>query len=320
MKADSKQITVIAIPLLAFVIMSTSYGVAYAHTMDVAGDYKLEIGWDDEPPIQGIENAIEVVITHATEADKKQAEEMRKMMGMDSQMNMGSMNMAQSSMSGYEEKIIPILGQFDSKKITSSDAINQIAKIIDSEKPSDYTGKEIKSLIADSRSGIMTSDDAIYAMIGMLGTELPTETNHEQTMTHTDRTHNEDQEEGISGLEDTIQVAVTLHGQTSTLNVDKTNVGGIYQAKFMPPSPGFTVVHISGMIHDTKVNLDMHPEEIESLSILSPLKQVEHGIDPSNVQCKKGLELFMRTYEDSAICVSSDLGQKLMELGVADYF
>ena len=64
----------------------------------------------------------------------------------------------------------------------------------------------------------------------------------------------------------------------------------------------------------------MHPEEVELLSILSPLKQISHGIAASDVQCKEGLELFMRTHEDSAICASSDLGQRLMELGVVDYY
>jgi hypothetical protein len=74
------------------------------------------------------------------------------------------------------------------------------------------------------------------------------------------------------------------------------------------------------MIHDSRVDLNMHPEEVELLSILSPLKQVSLGIDPSDVQCREGLELFMRTHEDSAICASDELGQQLMELGVVDYY
>jgi len=125
---------------------------------------------------------------------------------------------------------------------------------------------------------------------------------------------------GIPGLENTLHIIVTLSGNSKTIPLTATDVGGIYLGKFTPISAGYPVVNISGMIHDTKVDLDMHPEEVELLSLLSPLKQISHGIAPSDVQCKEGLELFMRLNEDSAICASSDLGQRLMELGVVDYY
>ena len=222
----------ITIPLLVFVIASMSFGNAYAHKADVVGDYKIEIGWDKEPPIQGIENSIELVVTHATEEDKKNAEEMDAAMDM------------------------------------ASDAD-------------------------------MTHDED-----------------------HADMTHDEDHhdEEGIAGLENTLSVSVTLDGQTSTIDVMATSVDGIYQGKFTPSSSGYPIVHLSGMIHETDVDLDMHPEEVEALSTLPPLKQINSGIDPSDVQCKEGLELFMRTHDDSAICASNELGLRLMELGVVDYF
>jgi hypothetical protein len=247
MMKNSKSITAVVMPLLAFTLLSMSFGNAYAHTMEVVGDYKIEIGWDEEPPIQGIENAIEIVVTHATDEDKKQAEEEDAMM-----------DMAHDETTSHEED--------------------------------------------------MAHDET---------------TSHEEDMAHDETTSHEedhDHEEGISGLEDAIQVTVTLDGQTSTINLIETEVGGIYQGKFIPSSPGHPVVHLSGTIHETEVDLDMHPEAVESLSILPPLKQISHGIDPSDVQCKEGLNLFMRTHEDSAICASSDLGQRLMELGVVDFF
>lgn len=59
--------------LLAAVIASV-YAVqldsVYAHKSEVVGDYKLEIGWDREPPIIGMENAITVMITHASDEEK----------------------------------------------------------------------------------------------------------------------------------------------------------------------------------------------------------------------------------------------------------
>ena len=213
---------------MAIVVLSTSFGQAHAHTMDVVGDYKIEIGWDEEPPIQGIANVIQIVVSPATEEDKKAAEKMDAMMG---------------------------------------------------------------------------SNDTIDKTDHMAGEE--------------DHDH---EEGGIPGLEDSLQLTVTLKEKTRTLSLMSTDVEGIYHAVYTPETAGFPVVHISGMILDTKVDLDMHPEEIESLSILAPYKQISYGIDPSDVQCKEGLELFMRTHEDSAICASDELGQRLMALGVVDYF
>ena len=309
MKTHPKYFTALTMSLLALVIVSMSFGNAYAHKMDVVGDYKIEIGWDEEPPIQGIYNSIEVVITHATDEDKKQAEEMDAMMDMgrmNHQMDMGSQNLG-----AYDKKIIPILNQFDSNKISSSSAISQVSAIIKMQIPDNDFDKEVKSLIDDIHSGILTNDDAIYTLIDMYGTILPNEM---------DMGSMDDHQGGISGLENTLHIIVTLSGNSKTIPLTATDVGGIYLGKFTPISTGYPVVNISGMIHDTKVDLDMHPEEVELLSLLSPLKQISHGIAPSDVQCKESLELFMRLNEDSAICASSDLGQRLMELGIVDYY
>jgi hypothetical protein len=64
--------------LLAAVIASmhtVPLDPAYAHKSEVVGDYKLEIGWDREPPIIGMENAITVMITHASDEEKASSEE-----------------------------------------------------------------------------------------------------------------------------------------------------------------------------------------------------------------------------------------------------
>ena len=115
-------------------------------------------------------------------------------------------------------------------------------------------------------------------------------------------------------------MTVTLSEDTHTIVLSKTMTEGIYHAEFTPNRSGFPVVNISGMIHDTEINLDMHPEEVEQLSVLSPLKQMNIGVESSEVQCKEGLELFMRVHNDSAICVSSELGEQLIMRGIASYF
>ncbi|MFN3653844.1 MAG: hypothetical protein ACK4TO_00775 [Candidatus Nitrosotenuis sp.] len=58
--------------ILAALIISVSLvNSAYAHKAQVVGDYKIEIGWKNEPPIAGKKNAIEIMIVKATAVDKK---------------------------------------------------------------------------------------------------------------------------------------------------------------------------------------------------------------------------------------------------------
>jgi hypothetical protein len=58
--------------LTIFVILTTgSFGLAYGHVAQVVGDFKLDVGWQNEPPQVGVKNAIEVVVTIATELDKQ---------------------------------------------------------------------------------------------------------------------------------------------------------------------------------------------------------------------------------------------------------
>ena len=104
----------------------------------------------------------------------------------------------------------------------------------------------------------------------------------------------------------------------TTLNLVETDLEGMYLGEFIPHDSGYPVVHISGMIVDTEVDLDMHPEMVESLSVLPPLKQISQGIEPTEVLCKEGLHLFMRTHDDSVICASNELGERLMSFGIVE--
>ena len=54
-------------------------GNAYAHKSEVIGDYKIGVGWKIEPPVVGIDNSIEVVITKATDFDKMNAKDSESM-------------------------------------------------------------------------------------------------------------------------------------------------------------------------------------------------------------------------------------------------
>src|SRR5574338_786359 len=70
--------------LLVLTILVGLMGNAYAHKSEVVGDYKIEVGWKNEPPVAGIDNEIELTVTKATAFDKAEAEkEDQAMEGMD---------------------------------------------------------------------------------------------------------------------------------------------------------------------------------------------------------------------------------------------
>jgi hypothetical protein len=57
--------------LCAIVISVGLVGTAFAHKSEVVGKYKLETGWEKEPPIVGNPNSIEVTIVKIATNDKK---------------------------------------------------------------------------------------------------------------------------------------------------------------------------------------------------------------------------------------------------------
>lgn len=49
--------------LLFLLIIPGFFGIAYGHTVDTVGDYRLEIGWMNEPVVSGETNGIELFIS-----------------------------------------------------------------------------------------------------------------------------------------------------------------------------------------------------------------------------------------------------------------
>ena len=54
--------------LIAFVAILISYQTAFAHESVTVGDYTLEIGWVNEPPLVGQQNAIVVNVSTTSDA------------------------------------------------------------------------------------------------------------------------------------------------------------------------------------------------------------------------------------------------------------
>ncbi len=56
-------------PLVAVIAVFFSYQLAFAHTTIHVGDYDVEIGWVDEPPIVGQRNSVVVNVTNTKATD-----------------------------------------------------------------------------------------------------------------------------------------------------------------------------------------------------------------------------------------------------------
>lgn len=52
-----------SILVLAVIICSSGLGLAYGHTVDSVGSYRLEIGWMNEPVVSGETNGIELYVS-----------------------------------------------------------------------------------------------------------------------------------------------------------------------------------------------------------------------------------------------------------------
>ncbi|MEM3144267.1 MAG: hypothetical protein QXW91_06565, partial [Candidatus Nitrosotenuis sp.] len=64
-----KSLTLLAIAVVSIGLLAS----AHAHKSEIVGDYKIEVGWVYEPPVQQQRNAIEIIVTKATDAEKEMA-------------------------------------------------------------------------------------------------------------------------------------------------------------------------------------------------------------------------------------------------------
>ncbi|RMW38772.1 MAG: hypothetical protein EA446_04470 [Nitrosopumilus sp.] len=49
--------------LFLLLLLPSSFGIAYGHTVDAVGEYRVEIGWMNEPVVSGETNAIEFYVS-----------------------------------------------------------------------------------------------------------------------------------------------------------------------------------------------------------------------------------------------------------------
>ena len=49
--------------LLSLLLIPSIGGIAYAHTVDAVGEYRIEIGWMNEPVVSGDTNGLELYVS-----------------------------------------------------------------------------------------------------------------------------------------------------------------------------------------------------------------------------------------------------------------
>lgn len=131
------QLVVIAVCAIALGLV----GSAYAHKSQVIGDYKIEVGWEHEPPVLNQPNAITVEVSQASEQDKENAGNMQNMTEQDA----GQENTNMTAEEGHdheEEKLVNgISGLADKLEvtITVNGAKTTLTLKEDSEEPGKYS-------------------------------------------------------------------------------------------------------------------------------------------------------------------------------------
>jgi hypothetical protein len=213
-------------------------GNAFAHKGEVIGDYKVEVGWENEPPIVGQKNSIEIIVTVATDHDKES-------------------NTSDEDHTSHDEKI----------------------------KDNDHAAHDE-----------MKDEDHM-------------EHNEEMSDDHSE------QGTGVSGLGDKLEATVSLNGQKTVLTLRETAKHGVYHAEYTPDTTGFPSVNLVGQIGDgDEFEITFHPEKVETLSILAPLKQIHAHVAPNDVMCKEGYSL-MQSNSGRVACVSQAGAAKLTAWG-----
>lgn len=193
---------------------------AFAHKDQKIGDYKVSVGWKNEPPVEKIPNAIEIIIDMGIYSDKESTHNMEH----------DSMNANKTSM----------------------------------------------------QTGNMTS--------------------------HSDDTDTQHQEASI-----TLDALVKLDGEKTFLTLVEIEEG-LYHAQYTPQVMGFPSVDLAGTLGHEDFAVTFHPEKVEQLSTLAPLKQLAAEIDPQDIMCKDNMTLVFSLSEKPA-CVTSTGKDKLIEYG-----
>ena len=124
----------------------------------------------------------------------------------------------------------------------------------------------ITSATEDDKANAGTMSDTMNAD-SMTHETSPNEMASNDTASTVEEHHDEEEgplKNGITGLESTLEVTVTLNGEKTTLNMTEDHDNpGMYIGEFTPSVTGYPTVHLFTTINDNPVEATFHPEEIE---------------------------------------------------------
>lgn len=315
--------------LAIFVAFVLAFGMthsAFAHKSQIVGDYEIEVGWQNEPPLVGHENAITIMITnapqdehdeeihneetsditHMQEEHEKILEEHEQMMQEHDEAMQGNMDKAD-----VEEMIRKHMLLMEEHEMIMEEH----------ESMQDQMTQEEWDAMVSSHKQIRQDHEQMKQdhekIIEMYGIEESEHEDHD-SMTHDEAEH--DHEEGISGLESSLESYITLNGKQTDLEfVEDPNTPGLYVANYTPNETGHPVVHLVATINGEVFEIDFHPEEVEE-HLMSPLEQQNEGVPPNKVKCSNDKVLMSKTNDGSAICVTQPTAEKLLARNWAKYF
>lgn len=311
----------ISMKVLSFFIISVFLlGIvssSYAHKSQTIGNYEIEIGWQDEPPMVGQANAIMLMIT-STSIGKQNIEhntdnmesEHQKILEEHAQMIEEHKNMLSGGMD--KDAVIETL-QRHNKIMEEHEEIIKKHQTMKEHFTEEQWSKinEDHEKISEDHKAIMKQHEEIMEMYGISEDEISPHT-HDMESEH---------QGGITGLESEIDAYVTLNGIETKLEfVEDTDQLGLYTAQYTPLRSGHPIVHIALTVHGEFFEIEMHPEKVEKHKKLTPLEQQIQGIPPNEVECAEDKLLLAKISDGSAICLSPQTAEKLVSRGWATHF
>lgn len=319
--------------LVAFVLAFGMTHGAFAHKSQIVGDFEIEVGWQNEPPLVGHENAITIMITNASQDEHD--EEMH-----DEEASHDEETSDASHMQEEHEKILEEHEQMmqehneamqgNMEKADVEEMMHNHMSLMEEhemimeehESMQDQMTQEELDAMMSSHEQIRQDHEQMNQdhekIIEMYGIEESEHDDHESTE-HDDADH--EHEEGVIGLESALESYVTLNDQQTALEfVEDSDVPGLYIAEYTPEETGHPVVHLVATINDEIFEVDFHPEEVEEHMDMSPLEQQNEGVPPNEVECSNDKVLMSKTSDGSAICVTQITAEKLLARSWAKYF
>ncbi len=235
---------------------------ALAHEGITAGNYTIEYGWLDEPPVAGQDNAI--IINISGHADDSSHEEMEGAISLVSPADGGAITGDSFEVSvkveGLDEHAEGVHWHLyvDDKELVTV-PVDQTTVTVNGLSNGSHTLKV--ALAGHDHKEFGEPAQAAITVEGATGSGEPTVSGLESA----EEEHAEALNVGVSGL----KVELVYGGQTIPLTLEplKDGEAGQFIAPFKPDRPGVYTLKITGKLTgdfgETEVNAEVEPEEVE---------------------------------------------------------